>query len=152
MPFVNPVIVIGLALPIAVYLALFAWQVTWYCTEGAAAEFVWVNVIATVPSLALTSRIETALGRAGAGSGTGSVVVPRTGSVVVPQARVDRLRKNADSNDGFMRISHQGVRSNAPHKSFPVRPEQRNDARTEKKLAFLRPDPLWPREGKRIVS
>src|SRR6266566_3340504 len=110
MPFVNPVIVIGLALPVAVYLALLDWQVTWYCTEAAAAEFVCVNVIATVPSLALTSRIETALGRAGAGS--------RTGSVVVPQARVDTLRKNADSNDGFMRNSHQGLRSNALHKSF----------------------------------
>jgi hypothetical protein len=110
MPFVNPVIVIGLALPVAVYLALLDWQVTWYCTEGAAAEFVCVNVIATVPLLALTSRIKTALGRAGAGS--------RTGSVVVPQARVDTLRKNADSNDGFMRTSHQRLRSNALHKSF----------------------------------
>src|SRR2546423_14188484 len=99
MPFVNPVIVIGLALPIAVYLALFAWQVTWYCTEGAAAEFVWVNVIATEPSLALTSRIETALGRAGAGSGTGSGVVPRTGSGGFPPARVDRVRENAGSDE-----------------------------------------------------
>src|SRR5437868_7772472 len=118
MPFVNPVIVIGLALPIAVYIALFDWQVTWYCTEGAAAEFVCVNVIATLPSLALTSRIETALGRAGAGSGTGSVVVPRTGSVVVPQAKADTLRKNAGSNDGVMRVSHEGLRSNVPHKFF----------------------------------
>src|SRR5256885_15120128 len=110
MPFVNPVIVIGLALPIAVYLALFAWQVTWYCTEGAAAEFVCVNVIATLPSLALTSRIETALGRAGAGSGTGSVVVPRTGSGVVPQAKADNPRENAGSQEGLMGVSPQGVR------------------------------------------
>src|SRR2546423_7567705 len=110
MPFVNPVIVIGLALLIAVYLALFAWQVTWYCTEGAAAEFVWVNVIATVPSLALTSRIETALGRAGAGSGTGSVVVPRTGSAVFPQARGHRRRKNAAREGSFTSISRQATR------------------------------------------
>src|SRR3954471_18680005 len=97
MPFVNPVIVIGLALPVAVYLAVPDWQVTWYCTEAAAAELVCVNVIATLRSLGLTSRIDTAPGRGVAGS--------RTGSVVVPQAKVDTLRENADSNDGFMRTS-----------------------------------------------
>jgi hypothetical protein len=106
-----------------VYFALLDWQVAWYCTEAAAAEFVCVNVIATVPSPALTSRIETALGR--------NVAALRTGSVVVPQARVDTLRENPHSNSRFMRTSHQ-ICAQALHQSFFLaRPEQGNDARTE---------------------
>jgi hypothetical protein len=77
-----------------------------------------VNVIATVPSLALASRIETALGRAGAAS--------RTGSVVVPQARVNTLRKNADSNDSFMRTSTPGC-AQPRFTNLSVQPEQPND-------------------------
>jgi hypothetical protein len=30
MPFVNPVTVMGLTLPVAMYLPLLDWQVTWY--------------------------------------------------------------------------------------------------------------------------
>jgi hypothetical protein len=114
MPFDNPVIVTGLALPVAVYLSTLDWQVTWYCTEAAGAEFDGVNVIATLRSLVLAYRIKTALGGAAAGL--------ETGSVVVPQARVDTLRKNAGSSDGFMGTSH-AVCAQTRVANLSVRPE-----------------------------
>jgi hypothetical protein len=125
MPFVNPVIVIGLALPVAVYLSTLDWQVTWYCTEAAAAEFVGVNVIATLRSLALALRIKTAPGGAAL----------ETGSVVVPQARVETLRKNAGSSDGFMGTSHATC-AQTRFTKLSMGPEQRNNTSRRKISIF----------------
>jgi hypothetical protein len=133
MPLVNPVIVIGLALPVAVCLSTLDWQVPWYCTEAAAAEFVGVNVIATLRSLGLASRIETALGRAAGG--------PATGSVVVPQAMIDTLRKNADSNDGFMRTSHPVALKRASQ-IFVCDPSSATTRKLDENLHFSSPSAL----------